>query len=257
MINEVTRALQNPVQNRHLLKSLSFELCNYNMNLNCGACISEAVMLLGNWLKKQGIDNDFRSRALRGEFELKTINLFVQVYDCGDDERQKELDFCLKRNKELNINGVPYFNVIEIKDRLTFNQMFQMTLEYPDRINIIANSDIFFDETILEVRYLRQNECLALSRWDYNNGGAVLFNRKDSQDAWVFNGAVKHNIGHYHLGIPGCDNKIVWELKQAGYIVSNPSKTIHAIHLHNTQYRTYNKLTPKVPEPYHFIFPHH
>ena len=256
MINKVKNALLNPIENRGALKSLVSELCNYNMNMNCGACISEAVMLLGNWLKLEGEHNNYASRAINGEYELKQINLFVQVYQSNNIERQKELDACLKINKSLNINGVPYFNVIEITERLTFNQMFQLTKQYQNHINIIANSDIYFDETILQCRFMKPKDCYALSRWDYRMGMAYLFNRKDSQDVWIFNGSVNENIGHYNLGIPGCDNKIAWELKASNYNVLNPSKTIHAIHLHNTEYRTY---TPdqRLFEPFHFIFPHH
>jgi len=255
MITKVNLILKDPIKNRYELKQLVSELCNYNMNLNCGQCINEAVMLLGNWLKQQGQENDYKSRAFKGEYSLKQINLFVQVYDCGDIERQYELDTCLENNKALNINGVPYFNIIEIKERLTFKEIFKLTEQYPDRINIIANSDIFFNETILKVRWLQGKECLALSRWDVNGNTATLFDRKDSQDVWVFNGAVTENIGNYNLGIPGCDNKIMWELKTVGYSVSNPAKTIHALHLHNSNYRTY---TPKdrLLEPFHFIKPH-
>lgn len=256
MINKVSNVLKSPVANRGALKSLAFELCNYNMNMNCSSCIQEAVMLLGNWLKLQGITNDYRSRAIRGEFNLKKINLFVQVYESDNLERQKELDACLRINKSLSINSVPYFNVIEIKLRLTFKQMFELTKDFPNDINIIANSDIYFDETILETRFIDHNTCYALSRWDYNNGMATLFNRKDSQDVWVFNGTVNCNGGEYFLGIPGCDNKIAFELRNSGYSVLNPSKTIHAIHLHNTDYRTY-KPSDRLYEPFHFILPHH
>jgi hypothetical protein len=256
MINEVNLVLQNPISNRYELKRLVQQLCNYNMNLNCGQCINEAVMLLSNWLKIQGQDNEYKSRAIRGEFTLKQINLFVQVYNCGNEERQKELDTCLENNKALNINGVPYFNIIEIKERLTFNQIFKLTQQYSDKINIIANSDIYFNETILNVRFIKDKECLALSRWDINENTAVLFDRKDSQDVWIFNGAVTENIGHFNLGVPGCDNRIMFELKQSGYSISNPAKTIHALHLHSSNYRTYDHKTIRVPEPYHFLKPH-
>ncbi len=255
MIDKVKSALKNPHLNRHELKSLSLQLCNYHMNMNCGACITEAVLLLGNWLKANGEDNNHQSRALSGEFDLKKINLFVQVYTQDNLERQKELDYCLKKNKELNVNGVPYFNVIEIKERLTFNQLFELTKNYQNDINILTNSDIFFDESILEVRWIKENECYALSRWDYNDGNAILFNRKDSQDVWVFNGSVNCSGGNYFMGIPGCDNKIAFELKQSGYNVLNPSKTIHAIHLHETNHRTYN-VKDRLHEPFHFIHPH-
>ena len=256
MIQKVQEALLKPIENRFALKQLVFDLCSYNMNLNCGQCINEAVLLLSNWLKAQGVENEYKSNAIKGNYTLKTINLFVQVYQSDNEARQKELDTCLKNNKSLNINGVPYFNIIEITERLTFNQMFKLTEQYPDRINIIANSDIYFNETILAVRFIKENQCLALSRWDIRGSNAILFDRKDSQDVWIFNGAVKCNGGNYYLGIPGCDNKIAWELKQSGYQISNPSKSIHALHLHQTEYRTY---TPKdrLLEPFHFIKPHH
>ncbi len=257
MIEKVISILKNPIANRIDLKSIVLELCNYSMNMNCGACISEAVILLGNWLKLNGHDNNYKSRAYNGEFELKKINLFVQVYQSNNEARQKELDACLRINKELNVNGVPYFNIIEIKERLKFNEIFELIKQYPNDINIIANSDIYFNETILSCRFMNKNDCYALSRWDYRNGLAKLFYRKDSQDVWIFNGAVNCNGGDYHLGIPGCDNKIAYELMSNGYLVLNPSKSIHAIHLHNTEFRTYNNQTERIPEPYHFIFPHY
>lgn len=255
MVKDVLKALEKPIENRLTIKNLVLDLCNYHMNMNCGACISEAVMLLGNWLKKEGVDNNYKSRALQGEYELKRINLFVQVYKSNDDKRQLELDTCLKINKALNINGVPYFNVIEINERLTFAEMFKLFI--PNEINIIANSDIYFDETILKVRFLDNKEVYALTRWDYENGLARLFYRKDSQDVWVFNGTVNIQGGDYYLGIPGCDNKLAKEIIDSGYNLANPSKSIHAIHLHETNFRTYNEKTERVPEPYHFIFPHH
>lgn len=256
MISRVLKALEKPIENRYEIKSLVYELCNgHQMNMNCGACISEAVMLLSNWLRINGHDNNYKSRALHGEYELKTINLFVQVYECNDAKRQSELNECLRINKELNINGVPYFNVIEITERLTFRQMFDLTAKYSDCINIIANSDIYFDETILNARWIKSNDCWALSRWDYTDGRAILFNRKDSQDVWIFNGLVDGQFGDYFLGTPGCDNRLAWDLKTHGYNVTNPSMSIHAIHLHETNYRTYTKETTAVPRPYHFILP--
>lgn len=257
MIQQVKQALNDPIKNRLDIKRYVLELCNYSMNINCRDCINESVILLGNWLKLQGVSNDFKTRAINNEFTLKKMNLFVQVYESNNPERQKELDHCLRINKFLNINGVPYFNVIEIKERLTFAQMFELTKEFPNDINIIANSDIYFDETILQARFIGDKEAFALSRWDYlPDQRCVLFDRKDSQDVWIFSGEVKCNGGNYCTGIPGCDNKIAWELKQSGYNVRNPSKLIHAIHLHNTDYRTY---TPdqRLQEPFHFIHPHY
>lgn len=254
----VIKALENPIQNIKDIQSLSLKLCNHAVNINCQQCVNDSVSHLSRWLKDQGIQNDYFRRAASGEYSLKKINLFVQVYKAYNEERQKELDTCLEINKSLNVNGIPYFNAIEIKERLTFSELFKLTKDYPDDINIIANSDIFFNETILLSRFIQPNCCYALSRWDYKPSNmCILFNRKDSQDVWIFNGAVNLEIGNYTAGVPGCDNKLAWELKQSGYLVSNPAKSIHAIHLHNTEFRTYNANSFRLQEPFHFLFPHY
>lgn len=253
LITRVQETLKEPKRRLSDLFNLCKELCNHSINVNCSSCITEGVILLSNWIKKNNIqleNNSYMTKAANGEYELKPLKLYVQVYECGDIERQKELDACLKINKERK----HIYEVIEIKERLTYAQIFQMLC--PNSINIIANSDIYFDETILFARFINENNCYALSRWDYmGDKMAVLFNRKDSQDAWIFNGKPKIVGGNFEQGKAGCDNRIAYDIRQSGYNVLNPSKTIHAIHLHLTNLRTY-KATEKIPEPYHFIFPH-
>lgn len=256
-IELVSKVLEKPTAQLHLLKSLAVELCNYNFNIRCSSCVTESVIHLGNWLKQQGKKNEFTKLAMQGKYDLAPINLFVNVYKSENKERQKELDVCLKINKSLNTNGVPFFNIIEIKERLTFKEMFKLAKE--NEINIFSNSDIFFNETILWSRFMHENEAYCLSRWDYKTGGVCeLFNRKDSQDVWIFKGKVKENIGgDYQMGVRGCDNRLAFELRNSGYQVLNPAKTIHAIHLHQSNFRTYNVSSPAVPEPYYFIKPHY
>lgn len=257
LINRVKSVLDNPKQRLNDLLELCKTLCNHVVNVNCSSCVTEGVMLLTNWIKENNIkleaQNYFR-KAVNGEYEFKPLNLFVQYYQQDNPERQKELDACSKLNHSLK-----HFNkVFSLTDRLTYKQIFELTNEYPDCINVIANSDIYFNETILFSRFMREDDCYALSRWDYQeNGLAVLFDRKDSQDAWVFNGAVKVKGGEFFMGIPGNDNRIAWEIKNSGYNVLNPSKTIHAIHLHLSNHRTYNNKTERISEPYYFIHPHH
>lgn len=260
LIPRVKNALINPKATIGSLNEIKFlvkELCNYTMNITCSDCINEAIMLLSNWTKSNNINDvnhsELFSRAVNGDFSLRKLNLFVQVYKSDNPDRQKELDICLTQNKLSKL----FANIIEIEERLTFEQMFDLSKDYPSDINVFANSDIYFDETILFSRFMDPNSCWALSRWDVKKDGmAVLFNRKDSQDVWVFVGKVRQlSNASFCLGVAGCDNRISWELKNAGYHVVNPSKTVHAFHLHNTNYRTYNP-KEKVPMPYHFIHPH-
>ncbi len=252
-INEVIEVLKNPKGNLLQLRNLSKELNNNEMNISCSSCVTDAVVLLSGWLKKQGVVNNYFNQAMNGEYELKKINLFIQVYNSNNPQRQIELNTCLKINKESKL----FTNIIEVNERLTFKEMFKLCKDYPKDINIIANSDIYFDETILWSRFIPNKTVYALSRWDYKgNGNAVLFNRKDSQDVWIFDGVPSDKlIANYNLGVAGCDNRIAWELRTAGYNVLNPSKTIHAIHLHQSEYRTYHA-KDRLLEPYYFIHPH-
>ena len=257
-IERVRSVLDNPHANLGKLaelKELCYELCNKHVvNIKCSDCIREAVLLLSNWIKINNIDIEYKETlrtAITGGYEFKPLNLFIQVYKSDNYERQKELDECYLINHKSKF----FHKVLTITERLTFKQMFELSNEYPDCINIFANSDIYFNETILQSRYIKENTCWALSRWDINDKGmAVHFNRNDSQDVWAFNGVVKRVNSDFNFGVAGCDNRVAHDLKQAGYQVLNPSKSVHALHLHNSNIRTYD---PKVavPQPYHFITP--
>lgn len=126
-----------------------------------------------------------------------------------------------------------------------------------DAVNVIVNSDIFFDETINLARIIKPNQCYALTRYDWNgNGHARFLNRADSQDAWIFRGRIKKEMySDFCLGVPGCDNRIAYEIKKAGYIILNPSKSIHALHYHASGERSYTSKTEPVAKPYHFVPP--
>ena len=137
--------------------------------------------------------------------------------------------------------------------RAMFEKINQLT--GPDDINIICNSDIFFDDTILiAAQRLKHREVFALSRWDYINSQQIkLFDRADSQDTWIWKGYMQNVIGNFTLGKRGCDNRIAYEFKDAGYKVSNPSKTIKTYHVHNSNIRNYSH-TDVVHGPYHQVY---
>ncbi len=208
------------------------------------------------------------------------IRLLTSYYIDQNQDRQKELNECLKRNidnkfideiivlieypidlkenvhlmnkkiKTVLIHSRPFYNVF-------FNLINQNTGSKD--WNIIANSDIFFDETIgtLSDKYNGLNKlCLALTRWDIQKDGSINFlNRRDSQDAWLMQGMVSEKVnGDFTMGQAGCDNAIAERFKRVGYSVINPSKSIKAYHLHNSGVRNYNP-SVKVPQPYHLINP--
>jgi hypothetical protein len=172
----------------------------------------------------------------------------------GPEERQAELRYCWEANAAI------FDKVTAIDGRPTFSEMFTLCL--PGYVNVIANSDIYFDHTLTEQAHkLHADEVWALSRWD-DKGGANLwpYHRGDSQDAWIIRGGPWSVDAPYPMGVPGCDNAIAHTLRVMGLTVTNPCSKVRAIHLHNTGYRTYGDgrgkpKTYSIPPPYAMVHP--
>ena len=191
------------------------------------------------------------------------INLFVNLYKCGDKKRQKELDFCFKANNENPLID----RIVKFANRITYDDFFKETANYPNDINILANTDIYFNDTLELVNEIRENECYAITRSELDNGELVTFESKHtynaeakpkhSQDVWVFRGHVKNILANFHLGVPGCDNRVAYEIGKA-YQLKNPCYTIQCIHKHEEETRNYNipeGYGQRIPMPYRFVDP--
>jgi hypothetical protein len=199
------------------------------------------------------------------------MNLFINYYDSST--RQEELDFCLKKNLANKlIKRIVIFNeskrvfrqkkviAINVETRPTYQEFFDLTKDYPNDVNIITNTDIYFDETIKHAENVKENVCYALTRHEKRGDRLVPFEQAHnsspksgySQDTWIFKGTVKS--GHYDtvlairtsdrrhdeikftMGVPGCDNILAFLLKQS-YQVLNPGTTIRCIHNHANEGR--------------------
>jgi len=201
------------------------------------------------------------------------INLFLNSFKSDDKERQKEFDFCIEKNIENPFIDKIYFlkstKENSIFNRPTYSDFFREMAKFPSDINIIANSDIYFDETVQLADRIQGREVWCLTRWEKMKrfdeklqkevDVIMYFNRRNpfdepkwSQDAWVVRGGpnIEANFG---LGIAGCDNKIAYLFRGAGYNVRNPSYSIRAIHVHEKPTIRTNYV---VPRPYLHIEPH-
>jgi hypothetical protein len=178
---------------------------------------------------------------------LEMINLFFNYYKSA--ERQKEIDLCLKKNKEV------FDRVIVFEGKHTFEKMFSFSENYPDDVNVFCNSDIYFLNTQY-INNIKPNECYALTRWNKEGGNINFFNRKDSQDSWVFRGVVKNIKANFYTGMWGCDNRLLHEIQKAGYKTLNPSLSIITVHVHEKDNRVYDRTKENtVPPPYVRIDP--
>jgi hypothetical protein len=206
--------------------------------------------------------------------------LFTTYYLPTCEKRKAEYDFCINKNKAASFDKIFLFveekdlqaaslfgvNLILTKNRPTFEDYFGYIKanNFNDSINVLANTDIFFlnmNQIDKNIRRLKKGEsCFALSRYEFEPGRpSYLFDRSDSQDAWIFNGCEgleKIKFVDFSMGIPGCDNRLAFELNKAAFLVLNPSKSIHSFHMHNVPNRTYlEDSVLSVPPPYHYLVP--
>lgn len=209
------------------------------------------------------------------------IHLFVSTYTDKDSARNEELRECLRRNRENP--HIKKVHTRESKEKLTYAEFFSWVNQTcrKGEVGIVSNSDIYFDETVSLVQGIQSNQCYALSRWDHwkdydedwlrRNPVTLVDIPKGSQDSWVFRTPIRpiadirnscrHRDGKpyfvkgggFPLGVPGCDRRIAFVLKESGYEVINPCQSIITHHLHAQPSRTFGKEC--VVPPYFFVSP--
>ncbi len=217
--------------------------------------------ILEQWKKQE--EEIFMYAAVK---RPKTVSLFTSYWNTGNEERQEEILLCLENNirnqridkiyllceTELEISDSKV-KVIPVKKRPTYNDFFKVMNEVRSEVSILANADIYFDDTLEQVKYIKGNDCFALSRWDdKEDGQSILYDHADSQDVWIFRGIIHNKIkADFEMGQLGCDNRLAHELYVVGYGVSNPAFTIRAHHVHKIENK--HAIENRVPEPYKHV----
>lgn len=217
--------------------------------------------------------------------KIYDINLIYQYFIPKTEERVKEIKETLRRNvlnnhiskiyllnernysdKELGIKSDKIIQII-IGKWITFKDVF--TFVEKEHINgyiIMANSDIFFDNTVSNLHYTdldSSQKIISLLRWEYRgeknlNECNIFGPRWDSQDTWIFhnNFNILKKYRHFFdfpFGQPGCDNKIIYCLLMLGFALNNDPCMFKTYHYHMEIGRNYSK--QPLPSPYGFIIP--
>lgn len=163
------------------------------------------------------------------------IRLFVNYYSDSNPIRKSEIDQALYNNIDNRLMEVV---VIHSDDKPTFQSMFDKVnaVAGPDDISIVANADIYFDNSVSFAKMINANQAYALTSW--NTTGSQSFAMPEpgvnNQDAWVFRGKIRPVKADFQMGKPMADAKLAYELMNAGYTVSNPSLTIRPFHIHTS-----------------------
>ena len=193
--------------------------------------------------------------------------LMAGYYHDPDADRGREFWECIQRNHAnesleeiclwiegsfaqgellsfLGALAAPKLWLISHGRRLTYRELFSFANRHlVGRRVAISNADIFFDESLEALANCDLcGQLLCLSRWDVlPDGSARLFEHPCSQDAWVFDAPIREFPCDFHLGVPGCDNRLAAEAQQAGLKISNPARSVRACHLHLSGVRRYSE----------------
>ena len=206
------------------------------------------------------------------------MNLLIEYFNSSNHMRNGEYLYCLHQNigndhihdiylfmeedAELNFDSSKIKKII-VKDRPTYKDLFEYCNQnLKDQICIVANADIIFDNSLRYFNSVNFDKIFyALSRWeistpDGKNWEIEPFENAASQDTWIFKTPVStSDLMNYTMGKPGCDNKIVYHMRELGYTCRNPGKKVITVHFHPTNWKTYHPHEDRVPGPYLLIHP--
>ena len=173
-----------------------------------------------------------------------------------------------------NTQYSPYLSKIHqhnLGQRIQYKDIFQYVNDSSLHGYIVfTNSDIFFDDTICN---LYKTDCFKTSksilmqlRYEYRaNHGTNLDQcpifgpRMDSQDTWIIHSKYNPKPNQWKafgfaLGVPGCDNKLVYLFSILGYQTYNHPAFVKTFHYHTAVERNYT-IKDQVPKPWGVICP--
>jgi len=176
---------------------------------------------------------------------MQDIVLLTSTNTSKNSDRQQEISQALKHNND-------YFSSIEViyqDDRCEYSTLLNLANEkYRNRICVIANVDIMFNDTIyLCEKFLEDNMIMSLTRYNDNQiEQQGTFNGSDfysySQDAWIFKaGTLDEFDSHFAMGTPKCENRFLLEALMSGVKVVNPSLDITTQHNHKSNIRQWKE----------------
>jgi len=207
---------------------------------------------------------------------MSEIYLLVEYFIPTDIQRQREIFHCLKKNHEnpqinhivcfteipVTFDEMPKIIVVMRSQRMTYKDFFVWSNEEIPHgsICMIANADIYLKDISKLSTIDLSNKFIAQVRWELNQDtGDIWIDRRhihDSQDTWIYATPLKiPSNSDFYLGIPGCDNRIAYEIDQQGYQVLNLPHDIITIHYHRDDFREYHGKSEQIKPPWKVVYP--
>ena len=138
-----------------------------------------------------------------------------------------------------------HIEVINVGKRTNYADIFRFLSERKDlfdKVCIYTNADIYFDDTIKELKRVTDKQFICLSRREIDvNGQPVEMATHvatGSQDLWAFVNPVVDkliDVTNFVNGHWGCENRLAYEAMKLGYKLFNPYYTVKIYHNHRSQ----------------------
>lgn len=229
------------------------------------------------------------NKTKKHEYNDNPIYLIQQYYIPDNKDRYEEIKFTLKKNvenkyidkiyllneriytdEELGCSS-PKIKQIVIKKRLMISHILTFVDTYELKGYIVfANSDIFLDDSIHNVKYSNihnEKKLYSQLRIEYKSGiqfqEMKLFDdgcdgyikswrnipgytpyKSDSADTWIYhtNFSIpkdKRSVFHKYFGFTGIDHIIPMYFYNNGFEIANEPYFIRTYHCHESDYRTW------------------
>ncbi|MEK0368720.1 MAG: hypothetical protein QQN62_03830 [Nitrosopumilus sp.] len=156
------------------------------------------------------------------------IDEIVIFFENYDDSLSTLTEFDYMRNNKVKIINVDSFP--------NYSVLFDYANEnYKGEIVIVANADIYFDETLAKVENLKfkDNMMLFLTRYGIDNSGHEFLQNTGSFDSYIFRSPVQSFYNGIMMGVLGCDSYLLQRAIEAGMKVYNPALSVNSYHHHS------------------------
>lgn len=193
--------------------------------------------------------------------EPEPLWLIQQYYTPNSKKREDEIKKCLEENMKqpyidkivlLNETKYTFEDSPKIEQVILGHRMkYKDVLEYiqtipPNTIVVFANSDIYLTDTFKDL-WSFQLKDIFVSLLRYEESTGKLFGpRPDSQDTWIVHAeSIQKRTWNmsdfdFPFGQAGCDNVINAEMLKQKFLVVNPCLSLKTMHVHSSNYRTYD-----------------
>lgn len=202
--------------------------------------MSKELVLINQFFRCKA--NALRTVEIEKVLRFNVANTHFSKYICLTESKE-DREYVLELLKPLP----SHVEVINFNKRISFNDIFLLATiraDLHERVWILGNADIYFDETVTYLGRLTEAEAAVITRHNVKQDGSIVLEQYPfcTQDVWSFvappPGYLLTEQSKVLQGNWGCENRIAYEIATAGLAVYNPCVQVRCLHLHLVEENT-------------------